>query len=158
MRWIITFILSVGFLAPISAHHPDYRNHRVFPYIDVIGPLGRHLPLSYRRKYNRPSYLGGKIAYHIAPSSQEAMAWHDAAHRGAYRDHRGRLEKQFFYPKPWEVLQIGARVPKHPQELQQEYDSSYDSSSGFGYDDRAAADLVPTFAEPISDSDTMIEQ
>ena len=47
--------------------------------------------MSYRRRYNRPKYLGGKIAYHIAPSSQEAMAWHEAEHLGAYKNHRPRI-------------------------------------------------------------------
>lgn len=91
------------------------------PRIDVIGPLGNRLPESYRRQYNRPTYLGGKVAAVIAPSSQEAMAWQKAETLGLY-DKNGikgringykcppqRVEQHYFYPKPWEVLQVGPR-------------------------------------------------
>ncbi len=110
MRWFTAVALLVGFAVSASAHHPDRENKPVHPRIDLIGPLGNRLPMSYRRKYNRPTYLGGKIAYWIAPSSQEAMAWHEATHLRAYADHRPRIEKHYFYPKPWEALQIGPRV------------------------------------------------
>ncbi|SMP53865.1 hypothetical protein SAMN06265222_104166 [Neorhodopirellula lusitana] len=84
--------------------------------VDPIPPLGTNLPESYRRTYNRPSYIGGKIAAKIAPSSQEAMAFHRAETLGLY-DANGvkgfvngkhctpqRVEQHYFYPKPWEVL------------------------------------------------------
>lgn len=89
--------------------------------IDVIGPLGNRLPESYRRKYNRPSYIGGKIAAKIAPSSQEAMSFHRSEELGLYDNNgiRGavackhcppqRVEQHYFYPKPWEVLTVGPR-------------------------------------------------
>ncbi|WP_302120068.1 hypothetical protein [Allorhodopirellula heiligendammensis] len=89
--------------------------------IDVIGPLGNRLPESYRRKYNRPTYIGGKIAAKIAPSSQEAMSFHRSQELGLY-DNNGikgalsgqhcppqRIEQHYFYPKPWEVLTVGPR-------------------------------------------------
>lgn len=89
--------------------------------IDVIGPLGNRLPESYRRKYNRPTYIGGKIASKIAPSSQEAMSFHRSQELGLY-DNNGikgaltgqhcppkRVEQHYFYPKPWEVLTVGPR-------------------------------------------------
>ncbi len=89
--------------------------------IDVIGPIGNRLPEGYRRKYNRPSYIGGKIAAKIAPSSQEAMAFHRSEALGLY-DNNGikgavagkhcppqRIEQHYFYPKPWEVLTVGPR-------------------------------------------------
>lgn len=91
------------------------------PRIDPIPPLGNQLPESYRRKYNRPTYVGGKIAAKIAPSSQEAMAFHRAECLGLY-DNNGikgfvngkhcpprRFEQHYFYPKPWEVLAVGPR-------------------------------------------------
>ena len=89
--------------------------------IDPIGPVGNRLPDSYRRQYNRPTYLGGKIAAKIAPSSQEAMAFRRSDSLGLY-DHTGikgwfngkncppqRVEQHYFYPKPWEVLAVGPR-------------------------------------------------
>ncbi len=111
MRWFTVFTLLVVLASSAFAHHPDREHQRVHQRYDLIGPLGTRLPMSYRRRYNRPTYIGGKIAYWIAPSSQEAMAWHDATHRCFYKNHRPRIEKHFFYPKPWEVLRIGARVP-----------------------------------------------
>lgn len=92
------------------AHFPDAAQHSVLPRIDVIPPLGNRLP-SYRERYNRPTYIGGKIAYWIAPSSQEAMSWHRSVHRGYYANHAPRMEDRYFYPKPWEVLTVGPRVP-----------------------------------------------
>lgn len=89
--------------------------------VDVIGPLGNRLPPSYRREYNRPTYLGGKITAKIEPSSQEAMAFHRADELGLYDDNgiKGwmagkhcppqRVEQHYFYPKPWEVLTVGPR-------------------------------------------------
>ena len=103
----------------------------VHPRIDLIPPLGTNLPPSHRRVYNRPSYWHGKIAYYIAPSSQEAMAWHDAEHRCAYKNHRPRIEVHYFYPKPWEVLKIGARIPTDPQEQGQAQDA-YQVSEDLG--------------------------
>lgn len=108
MRWSC-LLLVVSVSTTLLAHHPNKECQDVHPRIDVIGPLGNRLPPSYRRRFNRPRYVGGKIAYYIAPSSQEAMAWHEAAHLGAYSKHRPRIEKHYFYPKPWEALQIGPR-------------------------------------------------
>ncbi|TWU55437.1 hypothetical protein [Rubripirellula reticaptiva] len=92
-----------------QAHHPDRENLPVRPRIDVIGPIGNRLPASYRRTYNRPTNIGGWIAYKIAPSSQEAMAWHAATHQNAYKCDRPRLESHYFYPKPYEALRTGPR-------------------------------------------------
>ncbi|MCO8121950.1 hypothetical protein NHH03_09400 [Stieleria sp. TO1_6] len=99
-----------------TAHHPDKENQPVHPRIDLIGPIGNRLPPSYRRTYNRPTKLGGRIAYWIAPSSQEAMAWHHAKHAGAYKAPKKhlRLEQHYFYPKPWEVLRVGPRPSDVP--------------------------------------------
>ena len=99
MRWLTLSLLIVGMAPLAGAHHPDREHHPVWPRIDLIPPLGYNLPMGYRRRFNRPTKIGGWIAYHIAPSSQEAMAWHDAAHQNAYSDHRGRLEKHFFCTK-----------------------------------------------------------
>lgn len=111
-KWFSAILLSAVTLSGAAdAHHPDRENHPVTPRIDVIGPIGNNLKPGYRRKYNRPRYLGGKIAYHIAPTSQEAMAWHRAVHSGAYQHPKKhlRIEQHYFYPKPYEALVIGPR-------------------------------------------------
>lgn len=109
MRWFAFPIVLLAATSVLPAQHPDRRNHPVRQPIDLIGPLGNRLPPSYRRTYNRPTYIGGKIAYWIAPSSQEAMAWQAAYRSGAYRDHAPRLERHYFFPKPWEAMQVGPR-------------------------------------------------
>ena len=114
----MTKLLALGFVValPLAAfgHEPNRRHQVVRPRVDVIGPVGNRLPPEHRRVYNRPTYVGGKIAYWIAPSSQEAMAWHRAEHAGLYNGKRNgrycpRMEQHFFYPKPWEAIRIGAR-------------------------------------------------
>jgi hypothetical protein len=110
MRWFIAATLIACLSPTLPAHHPDKENHPVHPRIDLIGPLGDRLPPSYRRRYNRPSNIAGKISYYIAPSSLEAMSWHASKHRNAYKDHKPRTVMHYFYPKPWEVLKIGPRI------------------------------------------------
>lgn len=92
-----------------SGHHPEYQNQPVYPRIDVIPPLGNNLPAGYRRTYNRPTYWGGRLAYKFNPTSQEAMAWHRADHRGDYDCNRGRYVPFYQYLKPWEAIKVGAR-------------------------------------------------
>ena len=109
MRKLLLIVALVGFAVSADAHPPNHAKQPVYPRIDVIGPVGNRLPASYARRYNRPRYITGKIAYWIAPSSQEAMAWHRAEHRGAYHPNLPRLETHYFYPKPYEALPIGPR-------------------------------------------------
>ena len=110
MRWFTVATLIACLSSTLFAHHPDKENYPVHPRIDLIGPLGNLLPPSYRRRYNRPSNIAGKISYYIAPSSLEAMSWHASKHRNAYKDHKPRTVMHYFYPKPWEAIKIGARV------------------------------------------------
>lgn len=105
---VLAVVLSAT--APAAAHHPDWKSHPVTPRIDVIPPLGNNLPLSHSARYNRPSYLTGKISYWIAPSSREAMSWHRASHLGYYANHAPRMVTHYCFPKPWEVLGTGART------------------------------------------------
>ena len=101
--------LSVAIVCVAStsfAHHPDRANAPVRPRIDCIGPIGNRLPPSYRLRYNRPTNIGGHLAYLFAPTSQEAMAWHNAKHRGNYKNKMPRTVMQYFYPKPWETLNM----------------------------------------------------
>jgi len=115
MRTSLMMLCVVGLAVPAIAHHPDRECTPVSQRVDVIPPLGNHLPESYRRRYNRPTYVGGKIAYYIAPSSQEAMAWHKAEHRGDYDCDRGRVVPHYFYQKPYEALRIGGRKSVKPE-------------------------------------------
>jgi hypothetical protein len=110
MRWFTVATLIACLSSTLFADHPDKENYPVHPRIDLIGPLGNWLPPSYRRRYNRPSNIAGKISYYIAPSSLEAMSWHASKHRNAYKDHKPRTVMHYFYPKPWDAIQIGSRV------------------------------------------------
>ena len=109
IRLIATIVLAGSVAGTSHAHHPDRAKKPVRQRIDCIGPLGNNLRPSYRRVYNRPTNLQGKIAYWIAPTSQEAIAWHRAKHVSAYKRGLPRQEPLYFYPKPWESLQIGPR-------------------------------------------------
>ncbi|MEL6107135.1 MAG: hypothetical protein AAFU85_13920 [Planctomycetota bacterium] len=108
---VVAFLATVATSASVFAHHPDSRNLEVRQRVDLVGPIGNRLPPGHRRKYNRPNRWAGWVAYRIAPSSQEAMSWHRAKHNGAYEKPKNakRIEYHYFYPKPWEVLRIGAR-------------------------------------------------
>ncbi len=142
MRLICLAACLLALATTANAHHPDRENQPVHQRIDVIGPLGNCLPMSYRRRYNRPTNIGGRIAYYVAPSSLEAMAWHDATHRGLYENDRPRTEMHYFYPKPYEALRIGNR-PKPESDR---------GTSAYGANNRAGSDDAP---ELDTDSDLM---
>ena len=111
-KWLACSMLAMIAAPTAWAHQPYGENMPVHPRIgtNVIPPLGHHLP-SYRERFNRPTYIGGKIAYWISPTSQEAMNWHRSVHQGLYSNHSPWTENRYFYPKPWEVLTVGPRVP-----------------------------------------------
>jgi hypothetical protein len=70
-----------------------------------------YLPQPYRKRYNRPRYCGGAIAWFLEPSSQEALTWHHHVHRGTYdRCDSPPIIDRYCYPKPWEILPTGARA------------------------------------------------
>lgn len=154
MRWFTLSLLVACQASILLAHHPDREHHRIWPRIDVIPPLGMNLPMEYRRRFNRPTHLGGWIAYQIEPTSQEAMAWHDATHQRAYQDHRGRLEKHFFYPKPWEGLKIGPR-----ESVLESPGSDYGATSGDYLRDalRSEQDVLST-SDDLPDASELLEQ
>ncbi|NND97279.1 MAG: hypothetical protein HKN47_08130 [Pirellulaceae bacterium] len=130
-RSIATTLLILGVATTATAHHPNRECQQVHERVDLIGPLGNNLHPSYRRTHNRPRYIPGKLAYWFAPSSQEAMAWHKAKHRGDYKNKRPGREFHYFNPKPWESMQIGPRVSQqHNATGVQDFDSlrAYESS------------------------------
>ena len=121
MRTWIILLISGCCASLVQAHHPETESRPVHRRIDLIGPLGNRLPASYRWRYNRPTNIGGRIAYYIAPTSQEAMRWHRATHQGQYRRKDHRMVANYFYPKPWESLRIGAR-PRTDSENESQYE------------------------------------
>ena len=115
-----TFLLALTTACVVScsitaqSHEPNRKCVPVRQRVDVVGPVGNRLEPSMRRTHNRPTFLSGRLAYIVAPTSQEAMTWHKADHLGAYRNEAGRIEPKYFYPKPWEALKIGPRVSLQP--------------------------------------------
>ncbi len=87
------------------------------PRPDILPYHWHYVLPEYRRDYNRPRYWTGWIAAQISPTSQEAMVWCENVHAGAYdvRNAPPRY-KRYFAPKPWEVLQTGARPDIRTQE------------------------------------------
>ena len=118
VRHLVALLITTVMVGSTAlAHKPCRECQRVTPRVDVIGPVGNDLPPEYRRVCNRPRYIVGKLAYWVAPTSQEAIAWHKAMHRGAYEKKLGRIEPHYFYPKPWETLRRGPRVSLASQKL-----------------------------------------
>lgn len=140
MRTWIACLLAVSCFSSAQGHHPDRETQPVRRRIDVIGPVGNRLPMEYRRRYNRPTDWGGKIAYHIAPTSQEAMRWHQATHQRQYKCDAPRMVAHYFYPKPWEAIRIGARPNRDLQSTEDQADQS------------EPADLEPPTDPTIPDS------
>ena len=130
MRRCLIGIVALCLSVPAMAHFPDKGRQRIHGYFDLIPPLGNRLPMSYRRFYNRPSHIGGRIAYFIEPTSQEAMAWHRAAHKGYYKNHAPRMVTHYFYPKPWDAIRIGARPATAVDAGTDAYGPSYLQDSG----------------------------
>ncbi|MEM8732927.1 MAG: hypothetical protein AAGG44_01805, partial [Planctomycetota bacterium] len=102
-------ILSVATSFAIAGERPTF-NQTCDPRPDIL-PHGLHNTIpEYRRTYNRPRFWTGWIAQQIAPSSQEAMVWCENYRAGAYDVKNAPPRyKRYFAPKPWEVLQTGAR-------------------------------------------------
>ncbi len=106
---IIHGALSSTFCVAAPPERPTL-NHTADPRPNILPDwiYNHHVP--YRLQYNRPTYYGGKIAYHISPTSQEAMVWQENLAAGRYDGHNcPPLYKGFYYPKPWEVLNTGPR-------------------------------------------------
>ncbi len=108
-RFIALAGLAAALVTPaiVSAEHP--RGIAYWPRIELFDWVETLERPSYRERYNRPRYIGGKIAALIAPSSQEAMSWHEHKRRGSYHKHAGPVVVNYLYPKPWEALPIEAR-------------------------------------------------
>ena len=134
-------IFLIGSVQHVSAH--DSIHKLMLPRVELFDWVERCELPSYRERYNRPRYIGGKIAYHIAPSSQEAMSWHENHHRGSYRNHAGPTVRNFRFPKPWEVLPVGPRTPSH-REVNHHADVEEDLDLDLDFDvDGRAEEIKP---------------
>jgi hypothetical protein len=94
---------------------PTFNKATRDPRPDILPYWLTNLHQDYRRLYNRPTYLGGKIAHMIEPSSQEAMVWAEAKQLGLYHPHhQPPLCRKYYAPKPWQRLATGPRPDKRP--------------------------------------------
>jgi hypothetical protein len=84
----------------------------------------------YRKIYNRPRYLGGYLASKIEPTSQEAMAWRDNVNAGLYGSGCKTRAPLYYFPKPWEALEIGARPNPYDPESMARYQQRAADRSG----------------------------
>ncbi|MFK8114859.1 MAG: hypothetical protein AB8B91_21840 [Rubripirellula sp.] len=151
LRYFVSPMLLLALAMTAQAHHPERECQPVSPRVDVIPPLGTNLRMSHRRKYNRPHNVTGKIAYYIAPSSQEAMAWHNAQHKGYYKNDSPRMVTHYFSPKPWEALRIGARRSQTAAEqAEPAIDSHVDEADSMDLSD--SAQFPPLMVEGLIES------
>ncbi len=95
----------------------------------------------YRKMHNRPTYIGGKVAAVIEPTSQEAMAWHISKANGDYRNHRPGSIPTYYYPKPWESLQIEARPLQEVGVIESQIDQNQTDSSQNGVNPGLAPEM-----------------
>lgn len=118
LRFSLFAITVCSALQTISAQERPTLNVTCDPRPDILPSEWFNHPNEYRRVYNRPRYLTGKIAHAIAPTSQEAMVWCENYRAGVYSVKNAPPRyKRYFAPKPWEVLQTGAR-PDFPKSQQ----------------------------------------
>jgi hypothetical protein len=103
---MLAALFIIGSASVSSGRHPDVTGD---PRPDLVPhPLYNNWT-SFRADYNRPSYLGGWMAYHLSRTSQEAMSWQENRCNGTYHTHCPTPVTMYYYPKPWEVLPVGAR-------------------------------------------------
>jgi hypothetical protein len=123
-----------GSLVFFLAGHCQAQVHRPYDPADPRPDLIPH-PLyeswvPYRKIYNRPRYLGGYLASKIEPTSQEAMAWRDNVNAGLYGSGCKTRAPLYYFPKPWEALEIGARPNPYDPESMARYQQRAADRSG----------------------------
>lgn len=93
----------------IAAERPTFANTGD-PRPDILVHPIYDAHVAYRKRYNRPRYWGGLVSATIAPSSLGAMVWKENVRAGNYEEHHmPPMYKRYFAPKPWELVQTGAR-------------------------------------------------
>lgn len=95
----------------VGAERPTFNKGTCDPRPDILPSwLLDCTAGEYRRIYNRPRYVNGWLAHVVEPSSQEAMVWCEAKQMGLYqKPHQPAMYKQYYVPKPWEILNTGPR-------------------------------------------------
>lgn len=112
---LVVLVLSTNFsFGGDPLHHskerPTCNQDTCDPRPDILPYWLTSWHTEYRRQYNRPTYIGGKIAHCIEPTSQEAMVWCEANQMGLYNGKNcPPMYKQYYYPKPWELIPMGPR-------------------------------------------------
>ncbi|MFN3193673.1 MAG: hypothetical protein ACE361_24380 [Aureliella sp.] len=156
-------ILSVASSLSIAGERPTFNNTRD-PRPDIL-PYSLHNTLpEYRRTYNRPRFWSGWLAQQIAPSSQEAMVWCENYRAGAYNVKNAPPRyKRYYAPKPWEVLQTGARpdfakptsVPSsnYGNPIKEADEPNIDQAEPSAANAEISEETVPTPTETSSPSD-----
>lgn len=107
---LFALVLTLNLPCLHASERPTLNPQTNDPRPDILAhPFYDSRP-EYRREYNRPRYWSGKLAYHMSRTSQEAMAWQENYCAGNYAcPDMAPLCKHFYYPKPWEGLNTGAR-------------------------------------------------
>lgn len=113
MRKLHFFMICLGFAvnSPLSpaAERPTLVK-TCDPRPDILPRPFYENHTEYRAQYNRPRYLPGWIAFEISRTSQEAMAFEENYCVGNYSEkHMPPMCKYYMYPKPWEMMDTGAR-------------------------------------------------
>lgn len=106
---VATLLVLLTSTTCLAGERPTFNKTRD-PRPDILPYWADHLPPEYRKSYNRPRFWPGWVASKIAPSSQEAMVWSENVRAGSYTVWNAPPRyTRYFAPKPWEVLQTGAR-------------------------------------------------
>ena len=113
----LAVVAAVGSMnAMMAAERPTLNHHTHDPRPDILPHPLWDAHVEHRRAYNRPTYIGGWLAFKISRTSQEAMVWQENLLAGNYdRKHVPPMYKRFYAPKPWEVLATGPR-PDFPEQ------------------------------------------
>ena len=100
--------LSLG--VAMGAERPTLKHNTRDPRPDILLHPIWDAHIEYRRTYNRPTFIGGWLAYKVSRTSQEAMVWQENLQAGNYdRKHMPPMYKRYYAPKPWEMLATGPR-------------------------------------------------
>jgi hypothetical protein len=154
-------LLMLALLAQlaVAGERPTFNKDTCDPRPDILPYWLHDWHQDYRSVYNRPRYWPGRIAHTIEPTSQEAMVWCEANQMGLYN---GRncppAFKQYYYPKPWEILQTGPRPDfAKPNQLEAATSanterSPSDQSSRQPQQDSSSSGEKVTGSEPAKDT------